>query len=255
MLIEDQDRGEYRPCVATNLLTKAQDSVISPDEEDVMKHVCAVAVEDTTGHTLEAFCLAMALYPDVQKKAQAELDQVVGPDRLPDHTDTNALIYINAIVKEALRWHVVVPQGISHRTIEDDELNGYFIPGGTTIMTNVWYVNMWPVESAIHYLHGTYRGFLHDPKVYENPFDFSPERFIKAGELNPDVRDPTDYMFGFGRSLPLDHNGKSIPIKYQESHGLTSYPEDFRCVMTPRSAASEALIREAQHAIITTDSI
>ena len=209
----------------------------------------------------------MALYPDVQKKAQAELDKVVGPDRLPDHTDSDALIYINAIVKEALRWHVVVPQGISHRTIEDDELNGYFIPGGTTIMTNVWYVDMWPMDSVIHYLHATYRGFLHDPKAYENPFDFFPERFIKAEEFDPSVRDPTDYMFGFGRrrvhrslacllhltipswldricpgrhfaipslfiniasllhvfniSLPLDDNGKPIPIKYQESHGLT----------------------------------
>ncbi|KAJ8474077.1 hypothetical protein ONZ51_g7462 [Trametes cubensis] len=225
------DRGEHRPCVAANMLVRAQESTLSFDEEEVIKHICVIAVEgsaDTTGHTLEAFCLAMALYPNVQKKAQAELDQVVGPDRLPDHTDSNSLVYINAIVKEALRWHVVLPQGIPHRTIEDDELNGYFIPRGTTVMANVW-------------------AFLHDPQAYENPFDFFPERFIRDGGIDPNVRDPTDFMFGFGRricpgrhfaipslfiniasllhvfdiSLPLDDNGHPISIEYQESHGLT----------------------------------
>ena len=84
----------------------------------------------------------MAMYPDVQKKAQAELDKIIGPDRLPDHSDTDALVYINAIVKEALRWHTMLPLGIWHRTIADDEFNGYFIPGGTTILTNIWYVDM-----------------------------------------------------------------------------------------------------------------
>ena len=141
----------------------------------------------------------MALYPNVQKKAQAELDEVVGPDRLPDHTDSNALVYVNAIVKEALRWHVVVPQGISHRTIEDDELDGYFIPGGTTIMTNVWCVDMCFEDYVLSLIAWSIRAFLHDPKAYENPFDFCPERFIKDGEIDPNVRDPTDFMFGFGR--------------------------------------------------------
>lgn len=81
----------------------------------------------------------MALYPDVQKRAQAELDAVVGPGRLPDHSDTDALVYINAVIKETLRWHVVLPLGVPHRTLEDDEVNGYFIPAGTTIIANVWY--------------------------------------------------------------------------------------------------------------------
>ena len=40
---------------------------------------------------------------------------------------------------------------------------------------------------------------MHDPKAYENPNDFCPDRFIKNGQLDPAVRDPTDYMFGFGR--------------------------------------------------------
>ena len=53
----------------------------------------------------------MALYPEVQKRAQAEIDDVVGPNRLPDFHDRPSLPYINAVVKESSRWNVVVPFG------------------------------------------------------------------------------------------------------------------------------------------------
>ena len=53
----------------------------------------------------------MALYPEVQKKAQAEIDIVVGPNRLPDFGDRPSLPYINAVIKEVMRWHLVVPLG------------------------------------------------------------------------------------------------------------------------------------------------
>ena len=53
----------------------------------------------------------MALYPEVQKKAQAEIDTVVGPNRLPDFHDRPFLPYINAIIKESSRWNLVVPLG------------------------------------------------------------------------------------------------------------------------------------------------
>jgi cytochrome P450 len=51
----------------------------------------------------------MALYPEVQKKAQAEIDAVVGPHRLPDFEDRSSLPYINAIIKESLRCHLIAP--------------------------------------------------------------------------------------------------------------------------------------------------
>ena len=53
----------------------------------------------------------MALYPEVQKKAQAEIDAVVSPNRLPDFEDRPSLPYINAVVKEVMRWHSVLPLG------------------------------------------------------------------------------------------------------------------------------------------------
>jgi cytochrome P450 len=53
----------------------------------------------------------MVLYPQVQRKAQAEIDAVVGTDRLPNFADVPQLPYVTAILEEALRWHPVVPLG------------------------------------------------------------------------------------------------------------------------------------------------
>jgi hypothetical protein len=64
-----------------------------------------------TGAQLEAFFLAMSLYPDVQMKAQEELDKVVGRDRLPELSDRAELPYLNALCKEVFRWHVASPVG------------------------------------------------------------------------------------------------------------------------------------------------
>ena len=61
---------------------------------------------------MQFFFLAMALYPEVQKKAQAEINAVIGNNRLPDFGDRDALPYINAIVKEAMRWQPVTPFGV-----------------------------------------------------------------------------------------------------------------------------------------------
>lgn len=58
-----------------------------------------------------AFFLAMTLFPDVQKKAQAQIDAVIGVDRLPTFADRGSLPYVEAVVKEVLRWHTVTPLG------------------------------------------------------------------------------------------------------------------------------------------------
>ncbi|KAJ8091677.1 hypothetical protein PM082_020912 [Marasmius tenuissimus] len=53
----------------------------------------------------------MALFPEVQARARAELDAVVGTERLPTFEDRDKLPYLNAVALEALRWHTVTPTG------------------------------------------------------------------------------------------------------------------------------------------------
>ena len=88
--------------------------------------------------TVQSFFLAMASFPEAQKKAQAELEAVVGPNRLPEFSDRDALPYVNALIKELLRWRSVVPIGVPHRSIEEDEYRGYRIPKGSIVIANIW---------------------------------------------------------------------------------------------------------------------
>jgi cytochrome P450 len=95
-----------------------------------------IAMQTVT--VLQTFFLAMVLYPEVQRKAQKELDEVVGSTRLPDYEDRDNLPYINALCNEVLRWHPVLPLGISHRVTQDDVYGRYFIPSGSLVMGNTW---------------------------------------------------------------------------------------------------------------------
>lgn len=101
----------------------------------------------------------MTLYPDVQRRAQEQLDSVVGTDKLPNFGDRERLPYIEALVKEVLRWNPVTPLGMClyflfnvanmkpsmtaylgapHRLLEDDVHDGYFIPKGSSVIANIW---------------------------------------------------------------------------------------------------------------------
>ena len=93
-----------------------------------------------TASTIQSFFLAMTLHPAIQRRAQAELDAVVGPDRLPTMADRPRLPYVNALALEVLRSHVVAPTGVPHRVMEDDVYEGYFIPKGSLVLANLWCV-------------------------------------------------------------------------------------------------------------------
>ncbi|KAF8883974.1 cytochrome P450 [Infundibulicybe gibba] len=130
--------------------------------------------------------MAMALYPDAQRTAQAELDSVVGKTSLPEFTDRDSLPYVNAITKELLRWHNVAPLAVPHMTTIDDEYDGYFIPKGSTIIGDSWSI-------------------LHDPETYDQPLEFRPERFLKDGKIDPSVQGAEVAAFGFGRRYALPY--------------------------------------------------
>ncbi|RPD57201.1 CyP450 monooxygenase [Lentinus tigrinus ALCF2SS1-7] len=251
---EAVDANKTPECILTDIIYRGDDN--SKESHDELARVgnnvmgtIYTAGSDTTASALKTFCLAMSLYPEVQRKAQAQLDAVVGHDRLPGFEDRKSLTYVDAILKESLRWMNVTPLGKAHSTTEDDEFGGYFIPAGSILMANIW-------------------ACLHDPEIYEDPDVFKPERFIRDGKLDPDVRDPYDFAFGFGRRIcpgrffgdaalfiniaamlhvfdispPLDERGEEIAIEPIMSDCIMSRPEDSRCSIKPRGLWAEKLI-------------
>ncbi|KZT28753.1 cytochrome P450 [Neolentinus lepideus HHB14362 ss-1] len=200
---------------------------------------------DTTVSSINTFFLSMMVYPDVQKKAQAEIDAIIGNGRLPCLTDMERLPYVEALVKEVFRWHPVIPLCVPHSPKEDDIHDGYLIPKGAAVVTNIW-------------------GFLHDPKIYANPMAFNPERFLGS---HPE-QDPREYCFGFGRRVcpgrhfayssvwlscamslavftiakPTDASGHLIEPVVDFTSKAISHPIPFKCSITPRSDATRLLI-------------
>jgi cytochrome P450 len=79
--------------------------------------------------------------PEVQRKAQEELDREIGRERLPDFSDKDNLPYINALCKEVMRWFPPNPLGIPHGTTTEDVYNGMRIPKNSIIFPNVWYAS------------------------------------------------------------------------------------------------------------------
>ena len=150
----------------------------------------------------------MTLFPEAQKKAQAEIDAVIGTHRLPTYADRESLPFVEAVIKEVLRWHVVAPLGMScifcirmalPRCRLSSPCFGRRHPRGMLHLKGnrrdcqrlVRVVIWWHLSDII--LLG--RFMLHDPREYSDPMEFHPERFL--GE-HPEL-DPRAIAFGFGR--------------------------------------------------------
>ena len=135
------------------------------------------AGSETTVTTLRWSLLYLMTFPDIQSKIQREIDSVVGRNRLPLITDN--LPFTEATIMEVQRFASIAPLGVPHVAAEDTTLQGYTIPKGTIITCNIW---------AIH----------HDPKVWKDPEQFRPERFLDSKN---NVLRPQEYMpFSVGKS-------------------------------------------------------
>jgi cytochrome P450 len=131
--------------------------------------------------------LAMVAFPEVQRRAQAELDVVVGRGRLPTFADAPRLPYVRAIIKEVFRWRPASRLGTAHKTAEDDWYEGMFIPKGSTCRANIWQCNR-------------------DRTIFgDDADDFKPERHLgDSGELLPGPKETNQeghVSFGFGRRI------------------------------------------------------
>lgn len=94
--------------MAAHMLDNAQ------GDEQLVKDVAGVfylAANDTTVAAVVSYFLAVLVYPEVQRRAQEELDRVVGRSRLPEYSEKENLPYLEGVVRECLRWLPVAPQG------------------------------------------------------------------------------------------------------------------------------------------------
>ncbi|KAJ8113581.1 hypothetical protein ONZ43_g5123 [Nemania bipapillata] len=131
------ETGTSNPSLADEIY-KAQKS--EGWDDGVAAYACLTIQEagaDTSMVSILGFIQAMVLYPEVQKKGQEEVDRVFG-DRLPSLDDAMSLPYIQACVKETLRWLPATPLALPHCLTQDDEYLGYTIPKGATVIANVW---------------------------------------------------------------------------------------------------------------------
>ncbi|KAJ6494240.1 cytochrome P450 [Mycena sanguinolenta] len=244
--------GTARSSIASRVLDEIEEGSSDDREEQKLVPRNTVLLRPKVHGTVSAlgtFILAMTIYPEVQRKAQAALDEVVGRDRLPDFQDD--IPYIDAVVREVLRWRPVGPLSVPHAVTENDVYKGYHIPAGSVVVGNAWAI-------------------LHDETTYGPRTDqFIPERWLtQEGEINREMRDSSS-AFGFGRricpgrdmaewsiwisvasilavyniSKRIDEKGMPIEPSGEYTSGLLCYPIPHECDILPRSEEARVMIR------------
>lgn len=240
--------GSASPCFVVDQL-EDRGNLTDDIREEYVKYAAAglyTGGTDSSSSFLLTFMLFMTLYPEAQKRAQAELDSVIGRDRLPTIQDKAHLPYMECLTKEIHRIHPVACL-LPRSTRVEDLYQGFTIPAGCAVLANIW-------------------AFSRDKTMYPEPDEFRPERF--EGEKGKTVVDPREFTFGLGRrrcpgialadSLtfifmtsilsvfdilkPIDESGNEYTPPFEFEPTLTSAPKPFQCRVVPRAESARSLI-------------
>ncbi|OIT01834.1 PREDICTED: geraniol 8-hydroxylase-like [Nicotiana attenuata] len=136
---------------------------------------------NTTTSTVEWAMAEILRQPEIMKKVQAELAEVVGKGKPIKEDDVSRLSYLQCIVKETLRMHPPVPFLLPRKVEDDVEVCGYIVPKGSQVLVNVWTIGR-------------------DSALWEEPLVFKPERFWSS-ELDVRGKDFELIPFGAGRRI------------------------------------------------------
>ncbi|KAF8909745.1 cytochrome P450 [Gymnopilus junonius] len=169
-------KGQSPECFVSDLITTKGRHELTDKEAAWLAGIIFLAGPEALAQTLLYFILAMILYPNVMRKAQAELDDVVGRGRIPTFEDQKKLPYIEAVVRETLRWRPPAPMGVPRNATEDHWYDGYLIPKGATVISNIW-----------------------DSKIFLDFDDFRPDRFLDG--IPEYTRSAGHTSFGFGKRI------------------------------------------------------
>ncbi|KAI0078962.1 cytochrome P450 [Panus rudis PR-1116 ss-1] len=177
---ERVSRSEANASFATYLLEHQKEYGLSDDELAYLAGSMFGAGSDTTAAGLGFVIMAAAVHPDEWAKVQAQIDEVVGRQRLPSFEDQSALTRVTAFVHEAHRWRTITPGAFAHRATKDIFWRDYVIPEGAIVIGNHWSV-------------------MHDPAVFPDPYTFKPDRWInREGNIRDDLK---HFDFGYGRRV------------------------------------------------------
>lgn len=188
-LEEQNELGKAPHCYAREILENREQWYAQGLNDEDLAWVAGGLVEagfETSAATLNGLMLHLAANSRVQNMVQDELMRVVGPTRLPTLADMHQLPLVRACVKEILRMNPILAPGIRHFASQDVVYKNRVIPKGTVLLANT---------AFLHY----------DPRRFEKPFEFMPERYLQhplysseyAAMGDPNKRD--HFTFSTGR--------------------------------------------------------
>ncbi|CAM6011272.1 unnamed protein product [Sphagnum balticum] len=146
------------------------DVLFATPQEDGTGHLSndaiqAIIMVSTSTTTLEWVMAEVLRQPHIMKCAQAELDNIVGTNRLVEESDIQNLPYLQAILKENFRIHPPTPFLVPHCSVEASQVQGYNLPPNTRVLVNTWAMGR-------------------DPNIWEKPLQFDPNRFMEHPDID-----------------------------------------------------------------------
>ncbi len=153
-------------CLVEVMLAQEQAGEIEADMTNDLCMDMLLAGTDTSTQTINWTLLLLANRPRIQAKVHEELDGVIGSDALPTVDDRTRLPYTFACLAESMRYRTIGPLAVPHQATENTEVGGYLIPAGAQVLGNIY---------SIH----------HDPRFWDSPDQFIPERFLPQADGSP----------------------------------------------------------------------
>ncbi|KAJ0778883.1 putative geraniol 8-hydroxylase [Helianthus annuus] len=170
-----------------DMLDSLLDYSESNEAEFTLKHIKILLVElflagtETSSNTTEWAMTELLLNPDMFSRVREEVSTTVGENGKIQEAKLLDLPYLQAVIKETMRLHLAVPLLVPHKTETEVKLGEYIVPKNTQILVNAW-------------------AMARDPKYWENPMTFKPERFLE-NELEYKGQHFEFIPFGSGRRM------------------------------------------------------
>jgi hypothetical protein len=193
----------YLPCLAYNI-EPDHCCILTLRKKSVKLQDMLFAGAETQSTTVEWAMAYLLRHPDVMQRAQAEVDSVVGTERVVRESDLEHLVYLEAVLKEVMRVQPSAPIGLNHESREERRVAGYNLPAKTRLIFNIYAIQR-------------------DPSVYERPEEFDPSRFLNASSEG--VHDNVYQLmpFGAGRRICPGMPLANLNMHHTLAHLLHSF--------------------------------